>query len=61
MPAATEGEDITLSFNQRYIQEILPHVSDESVTMHFAGVGRAIVIEGVHDRSLRYLVMPMNK
>lgn len=57
----TEGDDITLSFNQRYIQEILSHITDESLTVHFAGIGRPIVIEGVHDRSLRYLVMPMNK
>lgn len=58
---ATEGDDITLSFNQRYINEILPHLADESVMVHFAGIGRPIVMEGVHDRSLRYLVMPMNK
>jgi len=59
--ATTEGDDITLSFNQRYVQEILPYISDESMTIHFAGVGRPMIIEGVHDRSLRYLVMPMNK
>ena len=57
----TEGDDITLNFNQRYIQEILPYITDDSITIHFAGIGRPIVIEGVHDRSLRYLVMPMNK
>jgi DNA polymerase III subunit beta len=61
LKAVTEGDDITLNFNQRYIQEILPYITDESITIHFAGIGRPIVIEGVHDRSLRYLVMPMNK
>lgn len=61
LSATTEGDDIILNFNQRYIQEILPYVTDESLTIHFAGIGRPIVIEGVHDRSLRYLVMPMNK
>lgn len=61
IPVVTDGDDITLSFNQRYIQEILPHITDDSITIHFAGIGRPIVIEGVHDRSLRYLVMPMNK
>ena len=59
--ASSEGDDITLNFNQRYVQEILPYVTDESITIHFAGIGRPIVIESVHDRSLRYLVMPMNK
>ncbi|MBX2866506.1 DNA polymerase III subunit beta [Candidatus Kaiserbacteria bacterium] len=59
--AATEGDDITLNVNQRYIQDILGYVVDDSVVIHFAGIGRPLVLESVHDRSLRYLVMPMNK
>ena len=59
--ASVEGNPITLNFNQRYIQDVLQHIGDDSITIHFAGVGRPIVIEGAHDRSLRYLVMPMNK
>lgn len=61
VPAQTDGDDLTLSFNQRYLSEPLPYVSDESMIMHFAGIGRPLVIEGVHDKTLRYLVMPMNK
>jgi DNA polymerase III sliding clamp (beta) subunit (PCNA family) len=37
------------------------HIVDDSVTLNFAGIGRPMVLESVHDRSLRYLVMPMNK
>lgn len=59
--AQTEGDDLTLSFNQRYISEPLSHIADESIVMHFAGLGRPLVIKGVNDESLRYLVMPMNK
>ncbi len=59
--AQTEGEDIRLNFNQRYLTDPLGHISDESVVMHFAGIGRPMVMEGVSDKSLRYLVMPMNK
>ncbi len=59
--ATTEGEDLTLSFNQRYLQEPLSHILDDSVILHFAGIGRPLVIVGVNDQSLRYLVMPMNK
>jgi len=61
MNAQTEGDELTLSFNQRYIAEALPHVTDDSIVMHFAGIGRPLVMEGVNDSSLRYLVMPMNK
>jgi DNA polymerase-3 subunit beta len=59
--AQTEGDDLTLNFNQRYIAESLGHIIDDSIKLHFAGIGRPLVIEGVNDRSLRYLVMPMNK
>jgi len=59
--AKTIGDDLTLSFNQRYVFEPLQYMSDESLVLHFAGVGRPLVIESVHDKSIRYLVMPMNK
>jgi DNA polymerase-3 subunit beta len=59
--ASVDGEPITLNFNQRYISEVMGHIVDDSVTLNFAGIGRPMVLESVHDRSLRYLVMPMNK
>ncbi|MCA9361582.1 DNA polymerase III subunit beta [Candidatus Kaiserbacteria bacterium] len=59
--AQTEGEDLQLNFNQRYLLEPLGYLGDESIVMHFAGIGRPLVINGVHDNTLRYLVMPMNK
>ncbi len=59
--AQTQGGDLTLNFNQRYIAEPLGHITDDSIVLQFAGIGRPLVIEGVNDRSLRYLVMPMNK
>ncbi len=59
--ATTEGDDITLNFNQRYVADVIPHITDDSMKVHFAGIGRPIVIENLHDRTLRYLVMPMNK
>lgn len=59
--AHIEGEDITLNFNQRYIHEVVSHITDESILLKCAGIGRPMVVENVHDKSLRYLVMPMNK
>jgi len=59
--ATTEGEDLTLSFNQRYISDCLSHFNDDSIILHFAGIGRPLVITGVNDTSTRYLVMPMNR
>ncbi len=59
--AQMEGEELTLSFNQQYIMDPLSHISDDSVKLSFAGIGRAMILQGVTDKSLRYLVMPMNK
>ena len=59
--ATVEGEDLTLNFNQRYISDVLPHMQGESILLKCAGFGRPMVMENVHDASLRYLVMPMNK
>lgn len=59
--AATEGDDIALNFNQRYIGECLPHFSGDSIIMQFSGIGRPLVVKGVDDNTVRYLVMPMNK
>lgn len=59
--AHVEGEDITLNFNQRYVNEVMGHIQDDSVLLKCAGIGRPMIVENVHDKSLRYLVMPMNK
>ena len=59
--AQIEGEEINLNFNQQYILDPLLHINDDSVKLSFAGIGRALIIQGTTDKTLRYLVMPMNK
>ncbi len=59
--AHVEGEDVRLNFNQRYVSEVIGHIQDDSIKIKCAGLGRPIVMSNVHDASLRYLVMPMNK
>jgi DNA polymerase-3 subunit beta len=59
--AQVEGEELSLNFNQQYIMDPLSHIQDDSVKMSFAGIGRAMIMQGASDKSLRYLVMPMNK
>ena len=59
--AQVEGEELTLNFNQQYIMDPLMHINDDSIKLSFAGLGRAMIMQGATDRSLRYLVMPMNK
>lgn len=59
--AEVEGEELTLNFNQQYVMDPLQYIQDDSIKLNFAGIGRAVIMEGVADKSLRYLVMPMNK
>lgn len=59
--ARTDGDELALNFNQRYIAEALQHFVDDSITLHLAGIGRPMVIKGANDLSVRYLVMPMNR
>lgn len=59
--ATVEGDDLVLNFNQRYISDVLQHIQSDSMHLKCAGVGRPMVIQNLHDDSLRYLVMPMNK
>lgn len=59
--AEVDGDGVALNFNQRYLSEGLPHFVDDSIAMQFSGVGRPLVIKGVSDSTVRYLVMPMNK
>jgi DNA polymerase-3 subunit beta len=59
--AVIEGEELSLNFNQQYLIEPLSHIVDDSVVLHFAGIGRPLVITGVSDNTIRYLVMPMNR
>ncbi len=61
IPATVSGEEIRLNFNQRYISDIIPHITDDTMKVKFAGIGRPMIIQNSHESSLRYLVMPMNK
>lgn len=59
--AVVSGDELTLNFNQQYVIEPLGHITDDSLILNFAGIGRPLVITGANDHSLRYLVMPMNR
>ncbi len=59
--AVVNGDDLNLNFNQQYVIEPLSHITDDSIVLNFAGIGRPLVITGVSDTTLRYLVMPMNR
>lgn len=61
LPAKVSGSALELSFNHRYLATILTLTPNESITLTAAGIGRPLIIKGVGDASLLYLVSPMNQ
>lgn len=61
LAARVSGSALDLSFNHRYLSAALPLTQAESITLTAAGVGRPLLIRGVGDTSLLYLVSPMNQ
>lgn len=61
IPARVSGTALDLSFNHRYLAAVLALTSAESLSLTAAGIGRPILIKGIGDTSLLYLVSPMNQ
>lgn len=61
IPAALEGDPITISFNYRYITEAFSSFSADSLSIALVGPGRPALIQGVGEAGFRYIVMPMNR
>ena len=59
--AAVSGEDIDINFNTNLISDCLQSIQSDSVVLRFSGDGKPIIIEGVSDKTFRYLVMPLNR
>ena len=61
VPAALEGEELSIGVNHRYLSDGLSSTSADSLSLSFSGEGRPVMVEGVGDTSFRYLLMPMNR
>jgi len=61
LSAQVSGSALDLSFNYRYLLAALSLTTTESITILAAGIGRPLIIKGVGDTSLLYLVSPMNQ
>ncbi len=59
--ADVSGSALDLSFNHRYLSAVLSLTSAESLSLLAAGIGRPLIVKGVGDTSLLYLVSPMNQ
>jgi DNA polymerase-3 subunit beta len=57
--ATLKGERVEFLFNQRYLFDVLSHLSTDSIALSAAGPGKPLVIKGVSDPTFLYLIMPM--
>ncbi|MCR4276140.1 MAG: DNA polymerase III subunit beta [Candidatus Parcubacteria bacterium] len=61
LSAQISGSALDISFNHRYLSAVLSLTSAESISILAAGIGRPLILKGVGDTSLLYLVSPMNQ
>lgn len=61
LSGALKGEDVTASFNYKYILDSFQSISTDSVTFELTGSNKAMVVRGVSDNTFLYLIMPMNR
>lgn len=59
--AQVSGSALDIAFNHRYVAAALALTTAESLSLTAAGIGRPLIIRGVGDPSLLYLVSPMNQ
>lgn len=60
-PVSFTGNNCVLSLNHRYIAECLGSFIDDSVILQLEDVKKPLVIQGGHDASFTYLIMPMSR
>ena len=55
------GGSLDISFNYKYLSTILSLTQAESISLTASGIGRPLIMKGVGDNSLLYLISPMNQ
>ncbi|KND47980.1 MAG: DNA polymerase III, beta subunit [Parcubacteria bacterium C7867-006] len=61
LDAVIKGDEVTISFNYKYIIDCFQSIEGDSITLSLSDVNRAMIVRGTGDQSFTYLVMPMNK
>lgn len=59
--SSISGSQLEISFNHKYLMAVLSLTTAESISLTAAGIGRPMIIRGVGDTSILYLVSPMNQ
>lgn len=59
--AKKTGEDIEVTYNNKYFLEVLSHIQGNTVVCTFSTSNRPMFVRGVEDISFTYLLMPLNR
>ncbi len=59
--ASVDGEQVSVSFNGKYLADSLQSIVGDSVRLHSNGAGKPMLIKDASDDSFLYLAMPMNR
>lgn len=59
--AHTEGDNVEMGFNYRYISEVFGIINTDSVSLKFNESHKPMVISGVGDQTFIYLIMPVTR
>lgn len=56
-----DGEELSISFNVKYILDCFQSIPEDSLSLDFNGSGKPMIMRGLGNGSFMYLVMPMNR
>tara|TARA_Y100001970_G_scaffold277768_1_gene382481 strand:+ start:1965 stop:3080 length:1116 start_codon:yes stop_codon:yes gene_type:complete len=59
LPASFNSENLTISFNARYLLDIASEVEDENLIMNLNDETSPVLIQDISDRQSYYVIMPM--
>lgn len=59
IPVKVKGKEIEVSFNAKYILDVLPNISEKSVEIKFSGNASSGLIKGDGKDDYSYVVMPL--
>ena len=59
--AAVTGSDIEMYLNHKYLSDVLPILSGDSIQFSFIEKNKPCLVRSVGDASFLYLIMPMNR
>lgn len=56
-----EGNDIEVTYNNRYFLDVLPHINGKEATLSFTTPNRPVFIVNKNDTTFTYLLMPLTR